>query len=241
MHPFAQTNIQLYNQLHSAFYPDSDQLLIHRAYALAVELFTSCFRASGKPFLAHAVGTASILASLQLPASHVAAGLLHAAYALGEFGTGWKGMTEVKRTRLRNRVGQEVEDLVARYTMYGWSGRDIRNIRARIDAISPEERSVLVIRLANELEDHLDAGILYCRDAERREDHLRSSLCLCVEIAERLGIQDLASQLSQTFQQTLSASVSSSLRGPNHATFSVAPASHRLRLGHALRGLLGRR
>jgi len=241
MHPFAQTNIQLYNQLQCAAYPGSDPLVIHRAYALAVELFTSCFRGSGKPFLAHAVGTASILASLRLPATHVAAGLLHASYALGEFGTGWKGMTEAKRTRLRKRVGQEVEDLVARYTLLEWNGQDIRDIHARIDAISPEERSVLVIRLANELEDHLDAGILYCRDAERRKDHLRSSLYLCVEMAERLGIPELASQLSQTFQQTLTASVPPSLRGPGHASHSVAPASHRLKVGYALRGLLGRR
>ncbi|NJL09589.1 MAG: hypothetical protein HC908_03480 [Calothrix sp. SM1_7_51] len=67
MHCFAQTNIQLFNQLHREGYSSTDLSLIANAYSLAMELFTGTFRPSKKTFIAHLVGTASILASLHAP------------------------------------------------------------------------------------------------------------------------------------------------------------------------------
>src|SRR5919106_5061667 len=160
--PYAQTNLQLYTQLRRAGYPDAQLTLVRSGYDLARRLCTASFRGSGKPLLAHLVGTASILASMRQPATVVTAGLLHAAYALGDFGDGRLGMTEPKRDRLRQTVGAEVENLVARYTAFDWNKHTIPSIRERVESLSPIERDVLVIRLANELEDHLDFGVLYC-------------------------------------------------------------------------------
>jgi hypothetical protein len=170
----------------------------------------------------------------------VTAGLLHAAYAQGEFGDGWHGATPKARARLRSAVGPEAEDLVARYTAFGWAPSAIAGFDVRLDAMEPPEKEVLLMRLANELDDHLDLGVLYCADAERRRERVRSSLLPCVNIARRLGFPGLANSLSEAFQETLSAQIPSTLRGRASASFVVAPASHRLRSSVRLRRLLAR-
>ena len=76
---YAQTNIQLLNQLHRANYTADDLHLVRTAYELAMRLFCGQFRASGKTFIAHLVGTASVLGSLRVGAALIAVGLLHAA------------------------------------------------------------------------------------------------------------------------------------------------------------------
>jgi (p)ppGpp synthase/HD superfamily hydrolase len=45
----------------------NDLLLVHRAYELLTRLYTGHFQADGKPFVAHGVGVASILAQLDQP------------------------------------------------------------------------------------------------------------------------------------------------------------------------------
>src|SRR5215469_10044102 len=74
---YAQTNIQLYNQLAELGYTAEDARRVHRAYGLAMQLFTGSYRGSGRPFLSHLVGTASVLASVRAPIEVVTAGLLH--------------------------------------------------------------------------------------------------------------------------------------------------------------------
>ena len=75
----AQTNLALYQQLHDLGYTPEKLADIREAYELATALFAGRFRPCGRPFTAHLVGTASVLAKLGAPAAVVAAGLLHAA------------------------------------------------------------------------------------------------------------------------------------------------------------------
>lgn len=237
---YAQTNLQLYAELRQAGYSLGDTGDVHAAYELALSLFTGCYRGSGKPFLAHAVGTASILASLHARGPVVATGLLHAAYTHGDFGNGWRGAAPEKRKRLHDAVGLEIEDLVARYTALRWNARTIPEIRDHLDALGPLEQEVLLVRLANELEDHLELGVLYCADAGRRRDYIRSSLHLCVDMAQRLGFPQLADALAEAFRETLAAEVPTAFCRRESVSFVVAPASHRLRLTVRLRYLLAR-
>jgi (p)ppGpp synthase/HD superfamily hydrolase len=237
---YAQTNLQLYAELREAKYPPADIACIRAAYELAMVLFTGRYRGSGKPFLAHLVGTASILASMHVRAPIVAAGLLHASYTQGEFGNGWSGAGPEKREWLRRAVGAEVEDLVGRYTSLRWHAHTIPKIEEGLDALDPREREVLLIRLANELEDHLDLGVLYCADARRRRDHVSASLYLCVDMAKRLGFPHLADALAQAFRETLSTELPMSLRRADSGSFVVAPASYALRWPVRLRRLLAR-
>jgi (p)ppGpp synthase/HD superfamily hydrolase len=126
-----------------AEYSATDIDCVRAAYELALRLFTGLYRGSGKPFLAHLVGTASILASVRARGPVVAAGLLHAAYTQGEFGNGWGGVAPEKRRRLQEAVGPEAEELVRQYTLLGWNERTIPKIHLDFDTLDYGARDVL--------------------------------------------------------------------------------------------------
>jgi (p)ppGpp synthase/HD superfamily hydrolase len=241
MSDYAQTNLQLYTQLRRAGYTDSQLALVRAGYDLALGLFTASFRGSGKPLLSHLVGTASILASIGQSPAIVTAGLLHAAYALGDFGDGRFGTTDGKRARVRESVGLEVEDLVARYTAFDWNRNTIPSIRQRVGQLTAVERDVLVIRLANELEDHLDYGVLYCGNGESRREYIRSPLNQSVDMARELGLTSLAAALDRAFQETLAAEIPAALRNPHDYTYVQPAASHSPRMAVAMRRFLDER
>jgi (p)ppGpp synthase/HD superfamily hydrolase len=221
-------------------YSEADLATVARSYELSMTLFPGTYRGSGKPFLAHLAGTAGIVATLRARAALVATGLLHAAYTHGEFGNGWRGVSDAKRARVRAAVGPEIEDLVARYTALRWAPASIPAIRARLDAMTALERDVLLIRLANELEDHLDLGILYLGDAPRRLRFMREDLPAAVEMARRLGHPGLAESLTAAFDQIERAAISPVLRRSDAESFRLPFASHRLRLRVAVSHLLAR-
>lgn len=241
MDRFPQTNLQLYAQLVDLGYSEADLATVARSYELSMNLFPGTYRGSGKPFLAHLAGTAGIVATLRARAALVATGLLHAAYTHGEFGNGWRGVSDAKRARVRAAVGPEIEDLVARYTALRWTPASIPAIRARLDAMTALERDVLLVRLANELEDHLDLGILYLGDAPRRLRFMREDLPAAVEMARRLGHPGLAESLTAAFDQIERAAISPVLRRSDAESFRLPFASHRLRLRVAVSHLLARR
>jgi len=213
---------------------------IRAAYDLAMRLFTSRFRGSGKPFLAHAVGTAGILALLRAPAHVVTAGLLHAAYTHGDFGDGRSGISDVKRAGVREVVGNDAEALIARYTDRAWNEASVLAMRGQVASLRPDDRTVLLMRLANELEDHLDLGIAYCRDAEHRRALIGSWLHTCVDLAEELGQPDLAGWLARAFRGNLSALVHRELMADRSISYTLTPASYRPRLLVRLRRALAR-
>ncbi len=224
---YAQTNIQLLNQLHFAGYSEKEISYIRDIYEFGMQLFNNRFRGSGKYFLAHLVGTASILVSLRTSINVIAAGLLHAAYIYGEFGTGVTGITPEKQERVRYYLGSQTEELIARYTFLKWNRTTIPLIYRRINRLESVERDVLLIRLANELEDHLDVGVLYCGNFEYRREYIKSSLYLSVDMARQLGFPSLANTLDSSFEKVLSTSLPNSIRlvGRNHS-FLLQPGSN---------------
>ena len=244
MYSHAQTNIQLFNQLQDALYEPGDLVCVGDSYALAMCLFTGCFRQSGKTFLSHLVGTASILAEARAPATTVAAGLLHSAYSHGEFGTGRRGITEAKRKQLRLVAGTDVESLVAHYTTTPWDKQTISGFQTSLPPQGSVAREVLLIRLANELEDHSDCAALYSGAAEYRREIIKSYLFQCVDISEKLGYTDLAIGLSRAFEETLSVELPLAFQLGNtnlthkkaihligwKSSFLFPPETHRLRL-----------
>jgi (p)ppGpp synthase/HD superfamily hydrolase len=150
MHSYAQTNIQLFNQLHrQGGYSPADLQAVMSAYELAMLLTTGRFRASGKPFIAHLVGTSSILGSLKVPTPLVSAALLHAVYQAGDFGDGRPGVTEAKRRRVRAVVGEEVEEYVHRYQALSWTDQTIRSLAGALGSMAAIEGEVVLIRLAS--------------------------------------------------------------------------------------------
>ncbi|MEO1348880.1 MAG: DUF6817 domain-containing protein [Cyanobacteria bacterium J06635_15] len=204
----AQTNLQLFNQLQALNYSEADLVCINRAYNLTARSFSGYYRGSGKPFLAHLIGTASILASVKAPIETVAAGLLHAIYNFGRY-TGDRPVAAHKRLWLRKRVGGKIEAYVAQYSTFVWNEQTIPEIFNSLPSLEKDEigSQVLLVRLANELEDHLDLGVLYCRNLEGRLAYIRNSGSLIVDMANALGFPSLSDRLSKTFQETLEAEV----------------------------------
>ncbi len=240
MYPYAQTNIQLYNQLLREGYSKEEIGLVFNAYSLAIRLFTGLYRPSGNTFVSHLVGTASILASLRVPINLVTAGLLHAAYIHGDFGIiTISPLSNIKRKVIRDTAGEEVEEYIARYTGLKWSLKEIPAIRDRLDRLSPIDRDVLLIRLANELEDNLNLGALYCSNAERRKPYLERCGPIMVDMAEKLGFPILASELTRVLGETASAEITEELRSINRPDRAhlIPPKSYQKRLPMYLNGI----
>ncbi|NJK51498.1 HD domain-containing protein [Candidatus Gracilibacteria bacterium] len=230
MYVYAQTNIQLFNQLRDRGYSNAELQEIFNAYQLTIELFTGQFRASGKTFIAHLVGTASILTHLRVSSKLIAAGLLHAAYSQGDFGgIGKPEISQAKRKRVRDKVGKEIEEYIARYTALKWDENTIIEIHQGIDRFSNSD--VLLIRLANELEEYLDFGIIYCGDSKQQQysNHQNN---LIVEIAEKLGYPTLAVELANAFRETTTAQIPPELCNPteHYRSALIPPNSYQRKL-----------
>lgn len=227
MHSYAQTNLQLFNQLRHLGYSNTELSCIFNAYQLVMRLFTGQFRASGKTFIAHLVGTASILGRIGAPGKVVAAGLLHAAYASGDFGDEKKGISDAKQQQIRRAVGQEVEEYIARYTTLKWTEKSISAIHNQIDTLAPIDRDVLLIRLANELEEYLDLGILYCGEA-KQEKYIKHDCHLMVDMADKLGFPTLAAELSEVLRETAGSEIPVELsnRSGQKSSFLILPISY---------------
>ena len=228
MYSYAQTNIQLFNQLHRQGYDSADLEAVVFAYELVIGLMTGRFRASGKTFIAHLVGTASILGSLRVSSKLVAAGLLHAVYLAGDFGDGTQGLSDAKRERVRSVVGEQVEDYVFRYHALPWTDQVIRSVSDGLEGIAAIERDVVLMRLANELEEFLDLGILYCGEQRRLGTSASHRCRLMVEIARRLGFPSLSEELTRAIDETKSAMLPAELLKPHarNSSFLVAPQSY---------------
>jgi (p)ppGpp synthase/HD superfamily hydrolase len=167
-------------------------------------LFAGQFRGSGKTFIAHLVGTAGILVSLRVPVVLVVAGLLHAVYENGDFGDGNKKVSDSKRQRVGKVVGKQAEDYIARYAAQPqyWNPKTIGTVYENLKKLNSIERDVLLMRLANELENEIDLGQLY-RSQElrkRRQEH-ESCRATMLKIAEELGYPNLASEFARVFEE----------------------------------------
>ena len=218
MHGYAQTNLQLYNQLRQV-YDEVDLAQAAAAYGLAMELFGGHFRPNGKPFVCHLIGTASVLASLAVPMPTVLCGLLHAAYTHGDFNGQRRGMTDRKRRQFRELVGEDVERLLHAYTVLSWNAHMVRELHSRIDQLSDDEQAVVLVRLANELEDYLDLGMAYCGKTSSKS--LLAAHDEMLELARRLGSAELASELAQAMDEQMSARIPAPLIRTDKASFQV--------------------
>lgn len=241
MHRYAQTNLQLQSQLRGSGYSDEDQEYLAGAYRLAADLFSGQYRGSGKTFVAHLVGTASILVAHRAPLPVAAAGLLHAAYEQGDFGVGFLGRHPNGRPEVARVIGSEAEALVLAYSRLPWKDSTIRLLEETAVPESRGDRDVLLIRLANALEDHLDLGIHFCRDAVKRLERLNHLGSTMVNLARKLGHAALADELELTFAECQSEGVPAALRGWGGGSFLQMPRSCTRRFDRSLRDFVGRR
>lgn len=233
MEPVAQTNVALFNQLRRAGYTDDQLRLVQRAYLLAVRLNPGYFQASGKPFVSHTVGVASILAALELPAPVVAAACIHNLYVSGDFGDGLKRhITPARRQLVREAVGSEVEGYVHRFCRFRLTADTVPAVLDCVDGLDACDRALIAMDLADVLEKYTDQSILYL-NAERHESALKADRCLpeLVELALRLGHPQLAAALECAVRATAEDSVPEYLVSRKPYSSLVVARSCRRRLG----------
>jgi len=231
---YAQTNIQLFNQLRHDGYANIELSLVRDAYELATQLYSGYFIGSGRTQIAHVVGTASILGALHLPAEVAAAGLIHNAYDNGDFGDGRKGACVARRQQIRQAVGAAVEEYVYRFPtinrlVVSFStdlfSQSSSPIREQLDALDPIDRQVLLIVLAERL-DHC----LSHEYKDRNLLHLRA-------VAEQVGFPTWATELEQALRTP-----AMQLTGrPLNRSGIMTPRSYRGRLWIILRPKLSHR
>lgn len=225
MNDVAQTNLHLLNQLRSLGWHDDELAIAGRSYELATRIFSGQYRASGKPFVAHLVGTASIVATLQEPPQVVLAALLHAAYSHGDFGDGVSGISTTKQAILRETIGTDAECVVERYTRTPWGRATVAAFGRQGRSLPTSDRQVAILRIANDAEDHLELGMLYC--AAPWPVPLADDAAL----AEQLDRPQLAALIRTLEDEEQRGNVvPSSVRCDTQAAYLVAPLSYRPRV-----------
>lgn len=146
IHP-AQTNLELYAQAIARGYSRDQCRVLSDAYVFALRQVFSLARGSGKPFIAHLVGTASLVMESGCPDYWVIGALLHALYQHRvPFERGLA--PEERRVVLADRFGTQVDKLVHRYTTF-----ESEELAPFAGAGASAETDVLTLRLADELED----------------------------------------------------------------------------------------
>ncbi|MDA0348092.1 MAG: hypothetical protein O3C43_10135 [Verrucomicrobia bacterium] len=222
----AQTIIQLYNQLHQRGSSRDDLNTVREAYELVVIIFTGQYRANGKTFISHLVGTASVIAHSGGRIQEVVAGLLHSAYSLGEFGDGTRGVSSKKRQMVRNIVGEEVEQIVYDFPSLEWNGPgDIeRLLQTPQENISEGERRLIWMRLAHEVEENADRAFIYSENVSL--DRTRQRLQMTSEIAGKLGLDALVVALNDLLNEINSPDLPEPFDKLRSGIIYVAPASH---------------
>ena len=153
--PLAQTANQLFNELHALGHGTGERVHVRNAYDVAAALFAGTTRPCGKPYIAQAVGVASVLARFGARCDAIAAGLLHGAYTHGQFPID-AGLTHpARRSWLRQRIGSASEGIVDAYARIRFSGEDGAITERELDALPLEIALVAMIRVANEIEARL--------------------------------------------------------------------------------------
>lgn len=235
MEGIAQTNIQLYEQLRRSDHGVAGVAAVALAYKFAQSLFAAGFRGSGRPFLCHLVGTASILARDRASLEEVTAGLLHAVYEAGLFPFDMhRTVSPRKRAAVRAVVGEEVEELIAAYAELPWNPATLERLSAQRDRTALD-RSLLRLRLANELDDLADDGYtgrskaLLFDDAKRRAQ-LET---LAAEAAMPKLAAGLQAAIGRYADQEAAEVIPPETRGTAHSYTLLPPTAHQ-RLGYRL-------
>ena len=197
MKSLAMSYPQLINQAMEAGYSSHELQQLAAAHQFALRMSEGFYRAQGVPLLCHLIRTASIVMCERKSPRVVIATLLHATYITSFFkGSIRQRPRTVHRKRVRHEFGAEVDELIWRYTKLPWYERDvIEQHIAQLGNYDEQMKDILVMRLANEVEDYLDKAMAYT-NPERARLRLVAYSKQCVELARCLEVKEIAGLLS---------------------------------------------
>ena len=197
----AQTNLELYAQVIARGSDQSQRRRLARAYHHALHQVFPLARGSGKPFIAHLVGTASLVLQSGCPDDWVIAALLHAVYQRRVPHS--DGLApESRRPIITEAFGPGVDDLVHRYTEF-----ESQDLSVMTAAELRANADVVTLRLADELEDLSGYALALHGGAPADQPAVRGSFAwrravkiseagTLLETAQILGLAGIARGLS---------------------------------------------
>jgi GTP diphosphokinase / guanosine-3',5'-bis(diphosphate) 3'-diphosphatase len=181
--------------------PGVDTELIERAYEFAAHAHLGQYRKSGEPYIVHPIGTARILAEMQLDPETIAAALLHD--VIEDTGASEAELVE----QFGRRVGRLVEGVtkLGRTASLHWVHQDdaasarhdrekaaqAENLRKMVLAMV-DDVSVVLIKLADRLHNMRSAPLA---DAEKQRRKALETMEIYAPLANRLGIRQFKSEL----------------------------------------------
>jgi len=203
MEPIARTNVQLMNQLIHQGRSETTLKRVYDAYDLTVDLYSGYFHGDGKPFVNHGIAVASTVAYLGQPDDLVVAAVVHNIYGNGDFGDGEKNViTPTRQARVRAVVGRRVDDLLVRFREVRLR-RSLDRVLQGFDALSEDDRQLLLMDLADHYEKFLDGALAYYGDCSWMVDFVVPNLPKMVELAERLGHPQLGRMFADVVREQL--------------------------------------
>ena len=230
MRHFALTYPQLVGDLVDAGVDDAGIERAARVYEFAERMADGLYRPQGQPFLCHLVRVASITFAQQPPFPVALAAMVHSSYELHQFRDSRRRPPDRRRrAQVAAAVGADVEELVHGYHDVPWASRASYHL-TRPDDPRGSERFVVMMRLANDLEDLLDAAPRCCTA-------LMVDVAARAAIARRIGCDQLAADLEEAAAACLAAApIPAAAVRPADLTYERAPhdrwAAHRP--GHRL-------
>jgi hypothetical protein len=220
-----QTNIQLYGRLLDDGRSADELRQIRDAYNMAAKIFAGQIRPEGRPFICHLVGVAGILAALGEAPSVICAGLLHSALSQGDFGTGRGLVSGAARRLLARSVDPRTFTLVDGYDRLAWNADNLSAWTVAGSIGDETLRTLIVMRLANELEDALDRGLDFSEKGDRH--YQRVPPASIVALARVMGNVRLVAALEATLSSPAPAHRPSFLQEHRQVSLVEAPLSYR--------------
>ena len=169
--------------------PDADEDALNRAYVFAMKKHGAQLRTSGDPYYSHPVEVAGILTKFKLDSTSIIAGLLHDTVEDTD-----TTIDEI-RTLFGDQVAQIVDGLtkLAMIEQKSVNNKQAENFRKLLLAMSEDIR-VLLIKLADRL--HNMRTLHFCAP-EKRARVAKETLDIYAPLAERIGMQEVKSELEE--------------------------------------------
>ena len=169
--------------------PNADEDALNRAYVFAMKKHGGQLRASGDPYYSHPVEVAGILTKFKLDSASIIGGLLHDTVE----------DTETTVEEVRELFGDQVANIVDGLTKIAvieqksGNSKQAENFRKLLLAMSGDIR-VLLIKLADRL--HNMRTLHFC-PPEKRQRISRETLDIYAPLAERIGMQEVKTELEE--------------------------------------------
>ena len=167
--------------------PQTDEVLLNRAYVYAMQAHGAQVRASGDPYFTHPLEVAGILTDLNLDDATIVAAVLHDVIED-------TGATREEIDRLFGReIGELVDGLtkLKRLDLVSKRAVQAENFRKLLLAIAADVR-VLLVKLADRLHNMRTLGFV---PPEKRARIAEETLEIYAPLAGRMGMQELRDEL----------------------------------------------